>query len=338
MFTALYYPHVKISSDLVKNALFLWDRVEYIAPWPDYEPFYDDRQLGEAVKVITGQHVPSEKVKHEANEAIIELLKQPLPDWFFVKDLPVENRYSLYPAKFCPETWELLQSKDLAVPIGDGFETSFPLGLTIMSILADTCAGTQRRLVTDEMASYSALDRYLATIGGAELGEFDEHSERLVTLTLRIMNFKDVDLLRLVELREKEKTASGAHIKALRHKYLKTIEEYSDKLSQTSNQQDAEEIERVFESEMEKDLNLLKDELKDEAKKVFFSAEMATALIGVAGSFFPSLVPPPAASVGLMVAGGALYRKKVEYRAARNKALTNHSMSWLYAMKKLPIY
>jgi hypothetical protein len=253
-----------------------------------------------------------------------------LPDWFYVKDLPEDRRYTFYPEKFCPDTWRRLKSAKLAEPIGDGFETSAPLGLTIMSILADCCAGTQKRLVTDEAASYSALDRYLATIGGAELGKFDDKSERLVTISLNIMNFKDVSLSRLVDLRQEEKTASGAHLTALRHGYLKKIEEYAEKLSKAKTKHDAVEIDRVFEQEMRKDFDLLEDELKDEAKKVFFSKEMATAAIALGTTF---LQP----TIGLAVAGGALYRKKVEYRAARNKTLKGHPMSWFYSMKRFPI-
>jgi hypothetical protein len=71
---------------------------------------------------------------------------------------------------------------------------------------------------------------------------------------------------------------------------------------------------------MRKDRDLLEDELKDDAKKVVFSAEMATAAVGLLGSFFhPTL--------GLAAAGGALYRKKVEYRAARNKTLEGHTIT-----------
>jgi len=338
MFTALYYPHVTMSPALVKNALFLWDRLEFVAPDKNFEPFYEDTELQYAVRAISERHVPSEAEKQQTNDAIIELLNKPLPGWFFVKDLPVQHRYAFYPAKFCSETWELLSQKNLAQSVGDGFETSVPFGLTMMSILADTCAGNQRRLITDEVASYAALDRFLATIGGAELGDFDGHTERLVTISLKIMDFKDVSFQRLVELREKEKTGGGAQLKSLRHKYLNSIENYSNKLRAAKTPQDGEEIERLFKSEMQQDFDLLKDELKDEAKKVVFSAEMATALVGAAGSFLPALVAPPVAALGLTVAGGALYRKKVEYRAARNKTLAGHTMSWLYAMKKLPPY
>jgi hypothetical protein len=284
--------------------------------------------MNEAMDSFAERHVPSTKEKRQCNESILDLLQHPLPDWFYVTDIPIDNRYKFYPEKLCPDTWEMIKSKKLAAPIVDGVETSVPLGLTIMSILADCCAGTQKRLITDEGASYAALDRYLATIGGAELGKFDDKSERLVTISQKIMNFKNVPLTRLVQLREKEKTASGAHLTVLRHNYLKKIEEYIVQLSRVKTESDVVEIERIFEQDMKKDYDLLRDELKDEAKKVIFSVEMAAALVGLASSF---LCP----TIGPIVAGGALYRKNVEYRAARNKSLKGHSMSWLYSLKKL---
>ena len=57
--TALYYPHVTMSSNLVKNAFFLWDRLEFIAPTKDFDPYYQDEELGKAVKLISKEHVPS---------------------------------------------------------------------------------------------------------------------------------------------------------------------------------------------------------------------------------------------------------------------------------------
>jgi hypothetical protein len=332
MLTALYYPHVTIGAGLVRNALFLWDRIEYIGPHEEFSPQYEDAEVGEAVKRFGALHVPSKQQQAEAGRAIIELLKLGgLPPWFYVENIPPELRYKFYPEKLGLDTWDLLKKEKLAEEIGDGFDTSAPLGLTIMSILADCCAGTQKRLITDEAISYSALDRYLMTIGGGNLGEFDNHSDRLVTKSLRIMNLQDVSLGTLVSLREKEETASGTSLRALRHKYLREIEECANSLATAKSESDAEEIERVFEQKLKDDFNLLKDELKDEAKKVIFSKEMATAIVGCA----LSVVEPIS---GLLVAGGALYRKKVEYRSARNAALRAHSMSWLYSAKKVQIY
>ena len=261
----------------------------------------------------------------------MELLELPLPDWFYVKRIPERLKYGFFPKKFAPETWELLEKSALAEVVGDGYATSAPLGLAIMSILADSCAGTRRRLVTDEKTSYSALDRYLLTIGGGELGQFDEDSEKLVTISLEVMNFKKVKLSRLVELRRKEKTRGGAHLKKWRHKYVATIEEYANQLAEATSEEDAEDIKHEFRENMQNDLDLLKDELKDEAKKVFFSKEMATAAVALAGS----LIEPVS---GLGIAGGALYKKKIDYRAARNKTLGNRSMSWLYSTRKVTLY
>jgi len=321
--------------NLFKNALFLWDKIEYIAPDQGFQSWSGNAELDGAVRTYGERHIPSGEEKQQANEAILDLLRRPLPAWFYVKDIPARLRYTIYPKKFDPETWDRLTSEKLAQPIGDGFQTSAPLGLTIMSILADCCAGSQKRLVTDEAASYSALDHYLATIGGAELGKFDKSSERLVTISLRIMNFQNVPLAKLVKLREKERSRRGAHLTVLRHGYLKKVEEYGEKLVQAKTKRDAREIERVFEQEMRKDLDLLQDELKDEAKKVFFSAEMATAAIGLAGA----LVHPSVGFLlgGKLLCGGALYRKKVEYRSARNKTLKGHAMSWFYSMKRLQV-
>ena len=331
MKTALYYPHVKMGESLVKNALFLWDRVEYIAPNDYFEPRYEDEGLSNAVKLLTVRHIPNEAEQTEANNAIVDLLETGLPDWFFVKDLPEHMRYSFFPRKFCSDTWKLLEEANLAEQVGDGYETSEPFGLSMMSLMADTCAGSERRLITDEIVSYSALDRYLTTIGGGELGQFDNESERLVTISLKTMNLQDVSLERLVELRQKESRANGAHLRGLRHNYLERIEEYANKIASTENERDAEELERIFEQEMQDDFELLKDELKDEAKKVFFSKEMATAAIAIAGSFLEPVV-------GLGIAGGALCKKKVDYRTARNKTLQGHPMSWLYSTKKVTLY
>jgi hypothetical protein len=254
MLTALYYPRIKVGADLFKNSLFLWDRLEYITPDAYSRAWYDDAELDEAVTSFTDPHVPSQEEKQLADEAVVELLSHPLPDWFYLRQdqIPDELRYSIYPQKFLPQTWDTLQQRGLARPLGDGYDTTAALGLTMMSILADCCAGTQKRLVTDETVSYSVLDRYLATIGGAELGRFDDKSERLVTISLKVMDFKDVKLARLVELRQKEKTASGAHLTALRHGYLQKIEEYADRLNQAKSESDVEELKRVFEQEMRK--------------------------------------------------------------------------------------
>ncbi|QZZ23256.1 hypothetical protein J5X98_13495 [Leptothermofonsia sichuanensis E412] len=170
----------------------------------------------------------------------------------------------------------------------------------------------------------------MVTIGGGELGKFDDESECLVTISLKVMDFKDVSLSRLIEIRQKENSATGVYLRELRRNYLKKIEEYADQIRQVKRVQDIEEIKRVFEQNMRTDFDLLRDELKDEAQKVIFSNEMAAAVVGLVGS----VLQPAIAPIGIGT-GAALYRKRVEYRAARNKTLRGHPMSWLYSMKKI---
>src|SRR5437879_4984883 len=87
---------------------------------------------------------------------------------------------------------------------------------------------------------------------------------------------------------------------------------------------DVKEIGRVFQREVADDIALLREELKDEGKKVIFSKEvMGAAALVMAGTF----VEPMTSS---LLAAGALYKAKVDYKAARNKTLDKHSMSWLY--------
>ncbi len=237
MLTALYYPHVTMKPSLAKNALFLWDRIEYIAPYDGFKPPYKDSELGEVVQAFAVPRIPTNDEKRLVDDTITDLIKSGLPDWFYVQKVPQRRRYDLYPEKLMRDTWKKLERHSLAQGMQECFETSAPLGLSIMSILADCL------------------------------------------------------LARLVELREKEKTPKGAQLRDLRHSYLKKVEEYADKLAKAKSKKDTEEIERII-----------------------------------------------APTVGPLLAGGALYLKKIEYRAARNKALKSHPMSWLYSMRRFPLF
>jgi len=58
---------------------------------------------------------------------------------------------------------------------------------------------------------------------------------------------------------------------------------------------------------------------------------MAVAIIATAGTF----IEPITSS---LIASGALYRKKVEYKSVRKKTLVKHPMAWLYESKKFKLY
>jgi len=331
MLTALFYPTFTLGENLLKNALLLWDRIEYISPNKNASGHYLDPLIRQAASQYTIPRVPIQSEKQEAHEAIIELLDHPLPRWFFLNDDDIENevRFQIYPQKFLPETWDAIAAKGLIKDAETGLTTS-ALGLTMMSILAECCAGSEKRLITDKASAYSSLERFFATRAGAVPGRYEDSCDRLVTLSLRTLDFKNVSLSKILDIRQKENGANGSQYKALRHGYLRKIEDHANLLANAARPSDIEEIQRVFQQEIKSDLDMLKDELKDEAGKVVFSTEFAAAVTSLA-------TVPTTGPLGYFLAGLALMRKKTEYRAARNKILRNHPMSWLYSLNRIQL-
>ena len=350
--TALYYPHITIQNEeLLKNALLLWDNIELICPFDEFPSRSNDLDCQSALDTIARPLVPTESEKRNAHSSVIALAESELPEWFFPENVSTNLRYPVYPDKFLPETWEALQKTKLARPKEiyfdppmpptaiyqqhhqarqDAYETTLAMGLTMMSILADSCAGGTKQLVTDEASSYIALDRYLKFIGGAKpLRNINSRPDRLVTLSLRSADVSKVRLSTLVRLRKRE--GSDPKLRAMRHSYTNKISEYIRRLSTVArSESDVREIERVFQQEVNDDIMLLKEELKEEGKLVIFSKEFATAAIAVAGTYIP-----PFSNV---VAAGALYRSLIKYRQSRRRVLEKHSMSWLYQTKQLQLY
>lgn len=349
--TALYYPHIVVASEgLLKNALLLWDSVEVICPFGEFPQMQGDAERLRAFQAIARPLRPSDEEKRAAHEAIIELADSGLPDWFFPERVREDLRYTIYPEKLLPETWDALLETQLARPVvGDidppmsrwdhmrlvetaereAYETTHAFGLTMLSIIADCCAGETKQLVTDELDSYLALDRYLKLIGGAK-PEWRRRADydRLVTLSLKTLDVSDVSVETLVTMRERE--SGRPDLRAMRHAYVRKLDTYVDRLrKEARSSRDITEIERTFEQEIADDVALLRHELKTEGKKVIFSKGIVgAAAIAIAGTF----VHPMAGSA---IAAGALYKAKVEYRAARNRSLDKHGLSWLYEMRRV---
>lgn len=348
--TALYYPHIIIENEgLLKNALLLWDCVELICPFGGFPQTHTEPDQHRAFREVARPLQPSDEEKRAAHEAIIEIANSNLPDWFFPERVRKEFRYTIYPEKLLPETWAALQDTKLARPvIGDldpptsrsyymsivekaeraAYETTHAFGLTMLSIIADCCAGDTKQLVTDEVDSYVALDRYLKLVGGAKPEKKRTADyERLVTLSLNVLDVSAVNLASLVALRESE--GKRPELRAMRHAYVRKLDTYVERLrKEARSSRDVTEIERTFEQEIADDVQLLRDELKTEGKKVIFSKEFGAAAIALAGTFIEPMT-------GSLFAAGALYKAKVEYRAARNRTLDKHALSWLYEMRRL---
>ena len=77
MRSALYYPHTEVkSSSLLKTSLLLWDKLQYIVPSPEYEPYYEDPLVKEAIGLIGEAHFPTAQEKEEAHSQIESLVKR----------------------------------------------------------------------------------------------------------------------------------------------------------------------------------------------------------------------------------------------------------------------
>jgi hypothetical protein len=165
MRSALYYPHTTIENEgLVKTALLLWDRLEFIVPWQGFQPRYRDRQMARAMELVGAPRCPDDNEKREAHTRIEELISDRLPPKFFLdRRRRPDDSYEVYPQKFLPDTWSLLQKARLSgrlLPNSDYPMSEFG-GLMVMSILADSCAGTTRARVTDRGDAYATISGYL---------------------------------------------------------------------------------------------------------------------------------------------------------------------------------
>ena len=125
----------------------------------------------EAIELIGKGHYPNEEEKKQAHDYIEDFATRPLPEPFYYRTQKPPGAgqfdYEIYPKKLYPETFTILQQAQFTgrpLPDGDyGFNE--PTGLCIMSILADCCARTTRRRLTDRSAAYATVAGLLAEQG-----------------------------------------------------------------------------------------------------------------------------------------------------------------------------
>jgi hypothetical protein len=76
---------------MMKSALLLWDQVEFIVPWHNYQISYrefgynaeDAKVLEHAHHLLRSEHVPSDEEKRAAHDRVLDLATTPnLPNWF----------------------------------------------------------------------------------------------------------------------------------------------------------------------------------------------------------------------------------------------------------------
>ena len=344
MRSALYYPHSSIGSEnILKTALLLWDNIEYIAPWQGFRPEYATRAQAEAAEIIARERVPSVEEKKKAHEEIEEFATRTLPEAFMFQGVEQNGDYEIYPQKLLPETWHLLREMHIAGDPRQNLDIPFsaPTGLSLMSILADCCAGKTRARVTDRADAYAFVTNLLQ--GDSEnktepVGQ--EANECFVAITLNVVDASTIDLSRLVELRKREQKSGGHAIRDLRHRYVDRMESYAKATTETvGTKSDAEELKRQLTDNMKDDLAALKDELKFARNDVLFSREMITAAVAAVGTIAALALGAAPVLEGVITATGApitvggLFATRNKFLSTRKSLLQKHPMAYLYELQ-----
>jgi hypothetical protein len=340
MYSALYYPHATLNSvDILRDALLFWDQLDVIVPekgWPVSSRYPLDRNGQEALELIGVPHVPSNEEKELAHKQVEAIILDGLPAWFYFNPNQIRRKwYPVYPDKFLPKTWDMLMESNLAkrhhkAELSESMmETVHMMGFVLMAILADCCAGFQKRLVTDELSSYASLERYTTLSNRGDHGNIGTDVDRLVTISLKVVDTEGIPLERILTLRKREVSSHDTFLRDLRHKYLEELDKYIKRLgTEVRHEGDIKDVEKEFKDAMESDLNELNGQLQLEAKKTLLSKEVIVGIFALAGiPIEPFTIPAGLLSIS------ALYKAKTEYSAKRKEVLKNHGMSWLYIAK-----
>jgi hypothetical protein len=339
--TAVYYPHTGIRTlDLLKSGLLLWDQVEYIAPGEGFHPSpprdaTDSQQklVAEAMELLLACHVPTDDEKERAHHTVELIVNSDLVDRLRSERPVTDVPYFMYAEKFSHKTWELLERSALAevyLQNADmfGLDYAMPnvLGLVMMSALADACAGTRKRMVTDQHAAYTTVLESFAknTIG---LGPGANTTSKLLDISLKIANLEDIALIDLVEMRRREeKEGPGSSLKALRRSFTTRIDSTAQAIADAKTPTDRKTIQDEFEEDMRRDLIRLGKELRGLTWKVAFSRELAVGVLVGLG-----LLAVPAGQA--FATGMALTGATLAYRRERLEAFERHPMAWLHSQR-----
>ncbi|TXI49976.1 MAG: hypothetical protein E6Q50_05250 [Lysobacter sp.] len=340
---ALYYPHTDIKNEIIlKNSLLLWDKVETITPRENWSPHrFTDKYCNEAVDLIVRNRKPTHDEQQLAHDALLGLYNSgELFKLVAANNTQNRGHYPIYPEKFMGETWRILRQGGMARWINELSDYGVPpnLGFLMMSLLADACAGTQIQKITDRTDAYSWLSESRAQsinsshIKGLDISQVAPNFERLVTLSLEVLDARNIPIKRLVELRKREAKNSGTDYSAMRRRYAKALQNHVKRIcADARNKSDVKELERQFKLELSTDLTDLKAELKLASYKSLFSKEVAVSAALTAGS----LISPIAGLTSLgtqigLVGVIPLIKTAIEFRGARRIAMQKHVSSWLY--------
>jgi hypothetical protein len=340
MRSALYYPHTEIRSEtLMKTSLMLWDRVHVIVPFDDYKPQYSSSELQTCFDMIGRCHCPSSEEKKRTHELVEDFATRPLPDSFsYVSTTSPNEVYEVYPQKLLPETWDILQQANLAgtpLPNAD-YPTANATGLSLMSLLADCCAGDSLARITDRSAAYASLAGLLTQ--SPEDNVLSESSlEGLLALNLKVIDADGIPISQWVKLREREVgAADGYQVRDLRHRFVDNLEKQASRLAKAKSTTERDEIRAQIEEENLDDCRDLREALKLEAWQMLPTKEVLVSVLGgaaqIVGLALNTTLPMPdvVSATGAVAAIGGLLASRSKYVMARRRVLQEHPLSYLY--------
>jgi hypothetical protein len=347
--SALYYPHTQISNPSpIKTALLLWDDVTCIAPTEPYhpKPIFKQKALNKAAELITHYHVPSPKEKRDAHKDVSEFLREEGSRFLIqtAKTPRYPDKYLIYPQKFLEGTWRMLEKSGYAHWDAKLSDYGVPpvLGLLMMSWLAESCAGKQFHKVTDRIDAYSIIQRMQASLLGAPYVEGLDSSQvapnlqRLVTISLRVLDAQNISISKLLAMRKREAKSSSPDYRKMRVRYFEALRSYAKRIvNDAKSARDVKAIESEFKRDIRDDLKSLKKELAIASQESLFSREMAITILAVAGTLLNPIsgitnLATTIKGVGII----PLVATAIKHKKERRKVLLEHNMSWLYSAKQ----
>lgn len=349
---ALYYPHTQIQSELLlKNALLLWDEIETIIPTKEWRPDPStgvSRDFSEGVELVVRNRIPSNAERAAAHNVLSQMVDDRVFDKLILQNskpqrqrfLQRNQEYLIYPEKFMSKTWRVLQEHGLASWERRMSDYAVPpeVGLYMMSILADQCAGTKIRKVTDRVEAYDWLTTTHASLLEAEqLIGFDVNKiapthDRLITISMKVLDARDIPLSKLIDMRKREAKSGGSDYSLMRRKYLEALDDHIDQVrTEAKSQVDVDEMERAFMEKIKADIDQLRIELKANAKTTLFSKEVGISALITGGSFAVPFAGFAAVGIGGVI---PLVKAASDYRGKRREILQKHIMSWLFTAKR----
>ena len=286
--------------------------------------------------------MPSLQEKESAHRDVDEFLREDGSRFLIANVLGSRfpDRFLMYPDKFLHETWYMLQREGLARwdAMSSDFGVPPVLGLLMMSSLADSCAGTQFDKITDRVDAYGLIQRARAVLLGAPYVEGLDSSQvapdlqRLVTISLRVLDARRISVAKLVAMRKREAKSNTADYRKMRVRYFSVLKTYADRIvNHAKTVKDVKAIEMEFQSDMRDDLKSLKKELGMASLESLFSKEMAVTVLALAGALVSPIAGLTTLAATLKGVGVVpLVATTIKHKKERRKALLAHNMSWLY--------